>query len=221
MTAFKDESGRVLFRAASLQDISALKRTEEELRESVRSRDEFLQIASHELKTPLTPLQLQLDTLAQLARSSGLASRNGRLSQMLETATRQAARLASLVESLLDVSRITAGQVELDLERLDLAEIVRDLAERFRPQSKGGLKASRSRLRRASAMGRSESRSRTTALDRPQQHALARLAVGFDLDEVITEYSLLRQCILTLGERDVGATIAVSELRRLEAALDQ
>jgi hypothetical protein len=57
--------------------------------------------------------------------------------------------------------------------------------------------------------------------DSPKQHALDRLAVGFDLEAVVSEYSLLRQCILMLWERDVGATITVSELRRLEAALDQ
>jgi len=55
----------------------------------------------------------------------------------------------------------------------------------------------------------------------PQKHAVDRLARGFDLEEVIKEFSILRQCILTLWERNEGATITVSELRRLDSALDQ
>lgn len=59
------------------------------------------------------------------------------------------------------------------------------------------------------------------ALDEaPKQHALDRLARGFDLEQVIREYTTLRQCILGMWEREVGDAIAVSELRRLDAALD-
>ena len=45
----------------------------------------------------------------------------------------------------------------------------------------------------------------------PRQHALDRLTQGFDLEEVIKEYGLLRQCVLSLWERDVASTITVSE----------
>jgi PAS domain S-box-containing protein len=55
----------------------------------------------------------------------------------------------------------------------------------------------------------------------PKQHALDRLARGFDLEEVIKEYSLLRQCILEEWEERVGPSIIVSDLRRLDSALDQ
>jgi hypothetical protein len=62
---------------------------------------------------------------------------------------------------------------------------------------------------------------RTALAGTPRDHAIDRLARGFDLDEVIKEYSLLRECILDLWERQVGSTISVSELRRLDSALDQ
>jgi PAS domain S-box-containing protein len=62
---------------------------------------------------------------------------------------------------------------------------------------------------------------RTALADTPREHAIDRLARGFDLDEVIKEYSLLRECILDLWERQVGSTINVSEVRRLDSALDQ
>jgi PAS domain S-box-containing protein len=97
--------------------------------EAIRARDEFLQIASHELKTPLTPLQLQLDILARALAKAGL--QNEVLTDKLMMATRQAVRLNRLVESLLDVSRITAGRIVLELEAFDLSDLVRDLVARF------------------------------------------------------------------------------------------
>jgi len=60
-----------------------------------------------------------------------------------------------------------------------------------------------------------------TLADVPKKHAVDRLARGFDLEEVIKEFSLLRQCTLALWERTVGSSITVMELRRLDAALDQ
>jgi PAS domain S-box-containing protein len=97
--------------------------------EAIRIRDEFLSIASHELKTPLTPLQLQLDSLAATLRNSALTS--DKLNHRLETANRQTRRLTKLVENLLDVSRISAGRLSLDRERFDLSEITTEVAERF------------------------------------------------------------------------------------------
>ncbi|HEX2574586.1 MAG TPA: ATP-binding protein [Polyangia bacterium] len=104
-----------------------------ELKEAVRARDEFLQIASHELKTPLTPLQLQLDTLARALEKAGI--QNERLSKKLEMALRQARRLNRLVESLLYVARITGGHLVLQSEDEDLSALVRDAAERFRGEA--------------------------------------------------------------------------------------
>ena len=103
-----------------------------EAREAVRARDEFLSIASHELKTPLTTLQLQIQGLARRLKSvsgdpvfQGLAARVG-------TSERQVERLTGLINNLLDISRITAGRLELDLEPVDLAAVARETAARFR-----------------------------------------------------------------------------------------
>jgi PAS domain S-box-containing protein len=106
----------------------------EQAREAVRVRDEFLQIASHELKTPLTPLQLQLDAVQRALARQGIE--NDELNAKVATAMRQTMRLARLVESLLDLSRITSGRVVLERERLDLGGVVRDTAERFRPEAR-------------------------------------------------------------------------------------
>jgi PAS domain S-box-containing protein len=115
-------------------DDTERKRMEVDLRNSVRARDEFLQIASHELKTPLTPLRLQLDTMA---RGLGKAVvQDERLLARLDAATRQTARLSRLVESLLAVSRIAAGLFTLHLEEFDFCEMVRRIALQFRSEAR-------------------------------------------------------------------------------------
>jgi PAS domain S-box-containing protein len=107
-----------------------------EAQEAIRARDEFLQIASHELKTPLTPLQLQLDSLGRMLEKAGVLKMNERLTSALTTAIRQTTRLSRLVESLLDVSRITVGRVALDVEPFDLADLIREVADRFRGEAR-------------------------------------------------------------------------------------
>jgi signal transduction histidine kinase len=96
-------------------------------------RDEFLAIASHELKTPLTPLTLQIDDLQRVLRRRGLDDEV--LTRRLTTMARQTARLTKLVENLLDLSRIAAGRLTLVPEEFDLAEMVRDGVKRFQPEA--------------------------------------------------------------------------------------
>lgn len=84
--------------------------------EAISIRDGFLSVAGHELKTPLTALQLQLRCLTREVQD---AARVSKLS-------RQCRRLSSLVDELLDVSRITAGRLRLELEELDLVTVARD-----------------------------------------------------------------------------------------------
>jgi signal transduction histidine kinase len=116
--------------AVAWENAEGLSRAEE----AVRVRDEFLAIASHELRTPLTPLQLELDRFERTLRSAG--SPNPRLATGLEAMSRQTLRLAKLVETLLDVTRITGGALELELEELDLAELVGEVVERFAAEAK-------------------------------------------------------------------------------------
>src|SRR5262245_38586242 len=97
--------------------------------DAIRLRDEFLSIASHELKTPLTTLQLQLDGLNRALASTLVTEQ--RLAKRLETANRQTVRLSGLVENLLQVSRITTGRLELQREEVNLGELAADAAELF------------------------------------------------------------------------------------------
>jgi signal transduction histidine kinase len=102
---------------------------------ALRMRDEFRAIASHELKTPLAALSLKVTGLCrdEAAEASKEASRA--TPTRAERARVQVARLTGLVEELLDVSRLTAGQLRLSRERFDLSEAIGDLVARTHEQA--------------------------------------------------------------------------------------
>ena len=100
--------------------------------EEIHSRDEFLSIASHELKTPLTSMLLQIQTALHNIRSVSLAQFSvEHLLKMLESAENQTKRLSRMINDLLNVSLITTGKMELEVEELDLSEIVKNVVEDF------------------------------------------------------------------------------------------
>jgi signal transduction histidine kinase len=94
---------------------------------SLRLRDDFLSIASHELKTPLTSLGLQSESLrAQAGRASPEA-----VARKAEAIRRNVERLGRLVTALLDLSRIRSGRLDLEIEEVDLADVAREVVGRF------------------------------------------------------------------------------------------
>jgi signal transduction histidine kinase len=104
----------------------------EALTEAVRVRDEFLSIASHELKTPLTALLLQAEGMLTAARrAAGAPLESARVLDRLESIVRSSARLNQLIERLLDITRVTTGRLELTLDDLDIAALTRDLVRRL------------------------------------------------------------------------------------------
>src|SRR3954453_18436919 len=101
----------------------------EELREAVRAREEFVAIAAHELRNPMTPILMQVGGLLAAAREP----RRGRAwllaprLEILELAVREFVRRST---ALLDVSRIAAGNVRIELTEVDLTGAVRGVVER-------------------------------------------------------------------------------------------
>jgi PAS domain S-box-containing protein len=102
----------------------------QELREAVRARDEFLSVASHELRTPITTLKLHVQT-ALLMRDRGMESLSPALASRLEGVNKQVNRLAELVDNLLDVSRMTNKKLQYEFTKINLADTVREIAGRF------------------------------------------------------------------------------------------
>jgi|GEM_PF-2896358 len=103
--------------------------------EAVATRDEFLSVASHELKTPLTPLNIKLQTLRRELSQPSAGLTPERSLAHVEVAQRQVKKLSELVDDLLDVSRIGAGQLEPHPAWVDLAALVRDGVRRLEPEA--------------------------------------------------------------------------------------
>jgi PAS domain S-box-containing protein len=148
ITALRDEDGRMRGFAKLTRDVTDLKRAEnleahgaqrEEMLEAERSarieaqraarmKDEFLATLSHELRTPLNAI---------LGWTQLLRMPHGRdrvdLQRALEVIERNARAQVQLVDDLLDLSRILAGQVRLDVQRITLADVVSAALESAQP----------------------------------------------------------------------------------------
>jgi len=117
---------RIIGRVWSFRDVTSQRRAEQALELAVQMRDEFLGIASHELFTPITSLSVAVRGL----RETGAVAQETR-DRLFRNAERQVERLARLVQELLDVTRIDGGHMSLTLDELDLADVARDVLERF------------------------------------------------------------------------------------------
>lgn len=117
--------GEVGSRAALALDNARLY---QEAREAIKEREDFLSIAAHELKTPVTGMRGYAQLLSrQLAR--GETINPDRLSQAVKIIQEQASKLSEMINQLLDVSRIEAGKLALDLRPVDLGEVVRSVVD--------------------------------------------------------------------------------------------
>lgn len=105
----------------------------QKVNESVRLRDEFLSISSHELKTPLTSLKMQLQLFGHILKMDQGPVPEERVKKIVEVSERQVNRLNSLVEDLLDVSRIASGKLSLTFEPVDLAALIHEVVDRYLP----------------------------------------------------------------------------------------
>ena len=102
-----------------------------EARDAIRLREEFLSIASHELRTPITAIQLHVQELLRALARNPEGIPPERLRHGLEVVDRQVKRQMHMVKELLDVSRLGEDRLVLRPEPLDLAVLVREVAERF------------------------------------------------------------------------------------------
>lgn len=112
---------------------SALSERNEELADAVRARDIFLATASHELKTPLSTLALQVELLRRAADAGPTEA--VRIGGSVDALQRQVERLTALVAQLLDVSRLAEGRMDFDIERFDVCELVHEVVSRFEPEA--------------------------------------------------------------------------------------
>jgi len=108
-------------------DISPQKQVETGLARSNRQKDDFLAMLAHELRNPLAPISAAADLLALAPPDPA------RIARMSEVLSRQARHMSGMLDDLLDVSRVTRGIVELDLQVIDAKHVVAAALEQVNP----------------------------------------------------------------------------------------
>jgi signal transduction histidine kinase len=105
----------------------ALERARDDAEDANRAKDEFLAVVSHELRTPLTPII----AWARLLQSGKLDAAT--TARAIDVIDRNARAQAQLVNDLLDVSRIVAGKVRLEVKPVDVRPLVEAAVDAARP----------------------------------------------------------------------------------------
>lgn len=133
--AEKDSQGLPLKMYGTNIDITEKKSSDDLLHEALFYRDEFLSIASHELKTPLTSLKLQSQLFNRsAAKDDPSAYSKERIDRLVSEVERQVRRLVRLVDDMLDISRIRTGRLSISKEKINLSLLTLDVVERSKPQ---------------------------------------------------------------------------------------
>jgi len=125
--ALFDRDGEVRGAVGTFLDITERKRSEEALRDANRLKDEFLATLSHELRTPLNAIIGWSDMLRKGILETEAARR------AVESIHRNAKAQNSLINDVLDVSRIVRGKVQLELQPIDMMELVESAVDSVRP----------------------------------------------------------------------------------------
>lgn len=114
------------------QDITARKSAEQALQVANRRKDEFLATLAHELRNPLAPIRSATEVLRLLG------SDNPTMSRAVDIIDRQVSQMVRLVDDLLDVNRITRGDITLLQEPVEIAKAVQVAVETSRPVIEAG-----------------------------------------------------------------------------------
>ena len=117
----RNDAGDIVFWVGTATDI-------EDQKKEMEKRDEFIGIASHELKTPLTSLKGYLQLISQNKQNDVPV----RVAQYIEKANKAVNKLQSLINDLLDVSKIQAGRLEYAFATVNIAEVMRVCIENAR-----------------------------------------------------------------------------------------
>ena len=127
----EDLAGRIALAIDNARLYRQAQRARVEAEGANRAKDEFLAVLSHELRTPLTSM------LGWLRLLRGGQLPGDKAAQALEVIERNTRTQAQLINDLLDVSRIVAGKLQLELYPVDLAPILEESVELSRAEAEG------------------------------------------------------------------------------------
>jgi signal transduction histidine kinase/CheY-like chemotaxis protein len=123
----KDRDGAVTGIFVEGVDVTTRARAERALSDANRRKDEFLAMLAHELRNPLAPIRTAVEVILRSASDYEATLRAAGLIR------RQAGQLTRLVDDLMDISRISRGQIELKRETLQLSDVIEQAIETVAP----------------------------------------------------------------------------------------
>ena len=116
----------------SLTDITEQEQAQQAEKLLTQKKDEFMSIASHELKTPITSMKAALQIVERI---SGKDKKDKLLHSFIEKANKQVNKLSGLVEDLLDVTKIQSGKMELNKSYFTAGELIKECIDQFAYES--------------------------------------------------------------------------------------
>lgn len=126
--------GGILF-YAFIRDITERKKMEEALKDAIREKDEFISICSHELKTPLTSMRLQFQMAKRMAdKKNPVVFTEEETLKRINLALRNLERMNSLIENMLDVTRLPSGKVNYEMEPIEINNLIEGVYEQVKEQ---------------------------------------------------------------------------------------
>lgn len=123
-----DEAGNLIGLLKVMRDLTMQKQTDEALKIADKRKDEFLAMLAHELRNPLATVRNGI-SLLKVTRQN-----DAQMSDVVDMMDRQATHLVRMIDDLLDVSRVTQGKIQLQLERLDVAALINSAVKSIRSQ---------------------------------------------------------------------------------------
>lgn len=111
----------------TVRDITQRREIEDELKKNERLKTEFMNIAAHELRSPVTPIKGYLDLIIHDTES------NEKIKNWAKISLRNAERLLKLVNDILDVARLDSDTMRFDMEKIDPVEFLNEIVEDMRP----------------------------------------------------------------------------------------
>ncbi|MEM0466122.1 MAG: PAS domain-containing sensor histidine kinase [Candidatus Thermoplasmatota archaeon] len=121
------KDGKFIGIECTVRDITERERVVRELKKSENLRTEFMNIAAHELKSPVTPIKGYLELIASDREV------NDRIKNWARISLRNTERLLHLINDILDVSRLETDTMRFNMERVNIVEILQDAAEDILP----------------------------------------------------------------------------------------
>lgn len=118
--------------AGVVHDITQKKEKEKELASAIKARNDFFTIASHELKTPLTCMQLQIQVMQWQMKQLSNEPYTSDLMDSLKKQEEHLLRISRIVDNILDDSKITEGRLSLQVEKFDLSEMAMKVIEQLK-----------------------------------------------------------------------------------------